>query len=97
MVFSGGGYFRLAPSAMLSQLFGNDDDYLMTYFHPRDFDPDQPVLPNLSLVRRFKSYVGLSGAEAKLERLLWKYDFQDLSGGAAQIVWDSAPIHHVVW
>ena len=97
MVFSGGGYFRLTPSAMLSQLFGNDHDYLMTYFHPRDFDPDQPVLPNLSLVRRFKSYVGLSGAEAKLERLLQKYDFQDLSGGAAQIVWDSAPIHHVVW
>lgn len=97
IVFSGGGYFRLAPSSLLTRLFRNDRDYLMTYFHPRDFDPDQPVLHNLSPIRRFKSYVGLSGAEVKLERLLQKYDFQDLSGAAKKIAWDSAPSHHVVW
>jgi len=97
MVFSGGGYFRLAPSSMLSRLFGNDRDYVMTYFHPRDFDPGQPVLPNLSPIRRFKSYVGLSSAEMKLERLLQQYDFHDLSSAAEQISWESVPVHTVRW
>lgn len=97
LVFSGGGYFRLAPSSILSRLFSNDHDYLMTYFHPRDFDPNQPVLPNLSPIRRFKSYVGLSGAERKLESLLRQYYFQDLSGAAKQISWDVAPVHNVAW
>ena len=33
----------------------------MTYFHPRDFDPNQPILEGLSLKRKFKSYYNLSG------------------------------------
>ena len=96
MVFSGGGYFRLIPRSILSWLFSNNRDYLMTYFHPRDFDPDQPVLPNLSPIRRFKSYVGLSGAERKLEHLLKQYDFHSVSSAAEQIAWDTVPVHHVV-
>ena len=50
----------------------------MTYFHPRDFDPDQPVVPGLSMKRRFKSYVGLSSTERKLGILLEKYKFFSL-------------------
>ena len=68
-IYSGGGYFRLFPSFLLQRWFKNDD-YVMTYFHPRDFDSDQPVVPGLNYVRYFKSYVGLGGSMAKLENLL---------------------------
>ena len=57
-VFSGGGYFRLLPYWLLKKLFA-ESDYVMTYFHPRDFDVNQPMIPNLSSTRRIKSYVGL--------------------------------------
>ena len=68
-IYSGGGYFRLFPSFLIQRWFKNDG-YVMTYFHPRDFDPNQPVVPGLNYLRYFKSYVGLGGALAKLENLL---------------------------
>lgn len=37
-VFSGGGYFRLLPYAVLKSLFTHND-YVMTYFHPRVLAP----------------------------------------------------------
>ena len=66
-VYSGGGYFRLLPEWYLKKLF-KSQDYVMTYFHPRDFDAHQPVLKNLSLTRRFKSYYGLNKSKTKLDR-----------------------------
>jgi peptidoglycan-N-acetylglucosamine deacetylase len=63
----------------------------MTYFHPRDFDPGQPLLKGLPLVRRFKSYYGLSGALEKVRRLLAEFPFTDIRGAEALIDWDSAP------
>jgi len=65
LVFSGGGYFRLLPYPIIKRLFGQSD-YVMTYFHPRDFDESQPVIANLSLMRRFKSYYGLKYALSNL-------------------------------
>lgn len=97
LVFSGGGYFRLAPELLLHHLFGDSEKYVMTYFHPRDFDPDQPVLPNLSSARRFKAYVGLSKSEQKLESLLGRYKFLHVSGAADNISWSSAPTFDVSW
>lgn len=91
VVFSGGGYFRLTPLALLKTLF-RDPEYLMTYFHPRDFDPDQPIVPGLSISRRFKSYVGLSKSYSKLESLLKKYEFISLHAATAQVDWEVAPI-----
>ena len=57
-VFSGGGYFRLLPYKAISTLM-NKSEYVMTYFHPRDFDPEQPVLDKLSRKRKLMSYTGL--------------------------------------
>jgi polysaccharide deacetylase family protein (PEP-CTERM system associated) len=88
VAFSGGGYFRLMPAPLLNQLF-RCSGYVMTYFHPRDFDPDQPLLRDLSLVRRFKSYVGLRGALKKLERLLGCIEFFDLEEAEARVNWAS--------
>ena len=44
--------------------------YVMMYFHPRDFDTDQPRWEGLGLKDRFLGYVGLKGAYEKWVRLL---------------------------
>lgn len=87
MVFSGGGYFRLLPYPVLRRLF-RQQDYVMTYFHPRDFDPDQPVIDGLSPARKFKSYVGLRGSEKKLRSLLEEFRFTDVLSAVAKTSWD---------
>jgi len=94
VVFSGGGYFRLFPYWLLKKLFA-DSEYVMTYFHPRDFDAGQPMIPNLSASRRFKSYVGLRGAEAKLVKLLNDFKFVDVRTAVSQVDWNNAPVVHV--
>ncbi|MDP2760784.1 MAG: polysaccharide deacetylase family protein [Sideroxyarcus sp.] len=88
-VFSGGGYFRLLPYWMIQRLT-LESEYLMTYFHPRDFDSDQPVI-DMPLHRRFKSYVGLKGAYAKLDRWLAENTFIDLASADLATDWASAP------
>jgi polysaccharide deacetylase family protein (PEP-CTERM system associated) len=67
-VFSGGGYFRLLPEWYLKKLF-KSQDYVMTYFHPRDFDTGQPMIPGLSIFRSFKSYYGIETSKRKLDNL----------------------------
>ena len=64
----------------------------MTYFHPRDFDPEQPMVPGLSRLRRFKSYVGLRGALAKLDSLLGAHRFLTLGEAEAAVKWEEAPL-----
>jgi peptidoglycan-N-acetylglucosamine deacetylase len=91
LVFSGGGYFRLSPYQLI-KLFTNKSNYVMTYFHPRDFDPGQPVLKDLSVMRRFKSYVGLSGSTIKLEQWLMDYEFIDIGTAVNRINWNVAPV-----
>lgn len=85
-VFSGGGYFRLLPLWVTRRLF-NRSDYVMTYFHPRDFDPRQPRLPDLSLGRTFKSYVGLARTEAKLREILAQNVFTTVSEIEKTVDW----------
>jgi peptidoglycan-N-acetylglucosamine deacetylase len=80
IVFSGGGYFRLFPYGMI-KAWSVRSPYILTYFHPRDFDPDQPVIPGLPLTRRFKSYYGLESAFSKFKR--WMDDFQFTDIGTA--------------
>lgn len=91
IVFSGGGYFRLLPYPLI-RLFMRSCGYVMAYFHPRDFDPLQPVLPGLSIRRRFKTYIGLHSAMDKLRRLLREFAFMDLRTAEEQIDWNQHPI-----
>ena len=77
IIYSGGGYFRLFPFWALKHLF-RSCPYVMTYFHPRDFDPDQPMVPGLSIARKFKSYIGLSRSTMKLKGLLSELEFLTL-------------------
>lgn len=89
LVFSGGGYFRLLPYPVIQHLTGQSG-YIMTYFHPRDFDAQQPVL-DLPWHRRFKSYVGLKGAGKKFERWLADNTFVDMACAIEQTDWQAAP------
>ncbi|MEO5640432.1 MAG: polysaccharide deacetylase family protein [Sphingomicrobium sp.] len=92
LVFSGGGYFRLLPLPVLRRLW-RASRYTMTYFHPRDFEPDQPMMAGLSAARRFKSYYGLGSAEAKLRAILTDYDFVSVTAAAAKVDWGMAPVY----
>ena len=60
----------------------------MSYIHPRDLDAGQPMIEDLSLLRKFRSYYGLNGAEMKLRRWLADFDFVDLRTADALINWD---------
>lgn len=86
IIFSGGGYFRLIPYPLIRRMM-NRSPYVMTYFHPRDFDPNQPVIQELTFFRKFKSYVGLSTAFEKLELLISEYKFIDLATADSQMDW----------
>ena len=90
LVFSGGGYFRLFPYPILKHFF-QKSNYVMTYFHPRDFDPKQPVIKDLSPLRKFKSYYGLGNAENKLRRLMRDFDFIDVKTAVKKIDWNETP------
>lgn len=87
IVYSGGGYFRLLPLWYLRRRF-DKDNYIMTYFHPRDFDPDQPMVPGLGITRKFKSYVGLDKAYSKLEHLLKEHQFINIDMAVKTVNWD---------
>ncbi len=88
--FSGGGYFRLMPYPIVKHLMSGCD-YATAYFHPRDFDPRQPRLQNLSASRAFKSYVGLNSAFLRFRQLLQHFQFTDLSGANDRVDWSARP------
>ena len=90
-IFSGGGYFRLLPYKLIKS-WTKKSDYVMSYFHPRDFDINQPIIPGLSPKRLFKSYVGIKNAKHKLERWLNEFEFMDLKTAEKIIDWSKAPI-----
>jgi polysaccharide deacetylase family protein (PEP-CTERM system associated) len=72
---AGGGYFRLFPTQFLhagvSQL-RKLGGVSMLYFHPWEFDPDQPRLP-LSRLSSWRTYVGIRHNLCRLERLIHRY------------------------
>lgn len=90
LVFSGGGFFRLFPYWLIHH-WGQKSNYMMAYFHPRDFDTGQPVIKSLPVMRRFKSYVGIKGAFAKFQKLLDAYEFYNVEEANRIINWDQMP------
>lgn len=92
IIFSGGGYFRLFPYWVIKKWSNEKKDYLIVYIHPRDLDAGQPVLKELPSSRKFKSYVGLAGAENKLRRLLTDFQFSDISHASESVDWSAVPV-----
>lgn len=91
IVYSGGGYFRVMPYCMLKK-WTKKDDYVMSYFHPSDFDPGQPQMPQLSLMRQFKNRVGLRGSYKKFKKYMNDFDFASLVAADQLIDWDKAKV-----
>lgn len=88
LIFSGGGYFRLLPYNLIKQ-FSKNSEYIMSYFHPRDFDYNQPLINDLSFNRKFKSYVGLKNSEKKLRNWLSDFNFSDIKEADDNINWNN--------
>ncbi len=95
LIFSGGGYFRILPYPLIKKLSQNSN-YVMSYFHPRDFDKDQPIVPGLNRIRKFKSYYGLSETENKLNKWLTDFDFLDLNQANQLINWENIKINKIL-
>ena len=89
IVFSGGGFFRLFPYNMIKK-WTLDSEYVMTYFHPRDFDKDQPMLQHLPLMRKFKSYYGLKDSGAKFDKYISDFKTTSILDVSQNYDWDIA-------
>jgi polysaccharide deacetylase family protein (PEP-CTERM system associated) len=77
---AGGGYFRLFPPAVMRAGLrqagrGDGPNVAMLYFHPWEFDPDQPRLP-LGRLSRWRTYVGIGKTTVRLDKLLRGYQFR---------------------
>lgn len=92
IVFNGGGYFRLMPYNVIRSWSKQCGNYCLSYIHPRDLDAGQPMLEGLPLTRRFKSYVGLKGAEKKLRQYLTDFRFTDIETAVNEVDWQNAPV-----
>lgn len=82
--FAGGTYFRLLPLRIMKHLIQTlDEDQLVMYFHPYDFDKRERTLKEYSLIQKVKSIVGRKGDRSKFIKLLeWfshnGYQFESL-------------------
>ena len=73
----GGGYFRLFPTVVVERAIrqarrDGRPPLAMLYFHPWEFDPEQPRLP-LRRLSRFRTYVGIGRARGRLEALIARH------------------------
>jgi polysaccharide deacetylase family protein (PEP-CTERM system associated) len=91
----GGGFFRLFPTALLRGAIASvnrrEGQPLVLYVHPWEFDPDQPR-PPMPLAHRFRHYVGLAGARAKLDALLAAFRFTSIADALAPARVAPAPV-----
>ena len=82
LCFFGGGYLRLFPypivRIMARGVLGENRPVIF-YVHPREIDPDHPRM-NMSIVRRFKSYVNLRTTEPKLRRIARDFELTTFQG-----------------
>ncbi len=70
----GGGYFRFLPYSIsrwqINRVNRVDRRPAIFYCHPWEFDPGQPRVTTASIKTKFRHYVNLDRAEARLRRLL---------------------------
>ncbi len=84
--YSGGGYFRLMPYSLIKRWM-KGSDYVMTYFHPRDFDKEQPRWKGLSVKDRVLSYVGLNGSYDKWLKIMNDFQFVNVEEADRLVNW----------
>jgi len=78
----GGAYLRLLPyrytAAGIRRINENDGQSAVIYFHPWELDEEQPRLAS-GVVSRLRTYSGLRGMAAKLDRLSADFQFSTLA------------------
>jgi len=75
---AGGGYFRLYPLWLTRWAIRRLERLgrpAVVYLHPWEFDPSQPRVPGLGLLRTWRHRVGISRNTAKLVSLLRDFSF----------------------
>ena len=87
IIFSGGGYFRMVPYFLIKNWILKSD-YVMSYFHPRDFDFKQPMLKHLPFARKVKSYYGLKNSFSKFKKLISDFNFVSINEASKIIDWN---------
>jgi polysaccharide deacetylase family protein (PEP-CTERM system associated) len=75
----GGGYFRLLPQFLMrgglaQAARGGNPPVAMLYFHPWEFDPEQPRLP-LKWSSRLRTYAGMLRAKGRLQSMMETFRF----------------------
>ena len=76
---SGGGYFRLLPTALYragpGRVNRRDRQPGMFYFHPWEIDPGQPRIANAGWKSRLRHYTNLS----RMEPAIWSALLRDFA------------------
>ncbi len=84
---AGGGYFRLLPYMFVKQMIerlNQKDKLAIMYFHPWEFDPEQPKVASAPMLSKFRHYVNLKQNEDKLKCLVRDFRFASFK----DIFWD---------
>lgn len=91
IVFSGGGYFRIVPYPFIQMMVRNSN-YIVSYFHPSDFDPGQPSMGHLPLMRQLKNKVCLKNNFKKFERYIADNEFVNIDQADMLIDWSKVKV-----
>ncbi len=99
IAYSGGGYFRLFPYKTIKSLV-KKNDYVMTYFHIKDFDKEQKRFyrsfeDDSAFLNYFKSYYGIRNSFSKFKKFLGDFNFISVEQAANAIDWDKVPIVNI--
>ena len=73
----GGGYFRFLPYAASKMLLTKIEKKrpLVLYFHPWEFDPEQPKIGKLKISGKIRQYSSLGKMKKKCDELLSEFQF----------------------
>jgi len=78
----GGGYLRMLPyrytAAGIRRVNEEENQPVCVYFHPWEIDPCQPALAS-GVVSWLRTYTGIRGMYAKIDRLLYDFSFGSIS------------------
>lgn len=94
----GGGYFRLLPygvsRAMIRRINDREGMTANMYFHPWEFDPEQPRPPGLSAKTRFRHYLNQGRALDRMRRLLRDFRWRSFGEVYATAIGGGVPQAH---
>ena len=91
---AGGGYLRLYPLWVTRQAIrrvNGEGQPAVVYLHPWELDPDQPRLPGVPALSRFRHLVNLGKTEDRLRALLKEFEFGAIHEAFAPKLKDCAP------